>query len=195
MNGEATAGLPTLEGRQVRLRQLGPDDLGALHAVFSDARVMRYWSHAPLHSRDDIAWYLRDIDAGRRHGTHFQWGIERRACAGIIGTLTLFGFDRARSRAEVGYALAQAHWGAGHARDAVRLGLDFAFQLLSLQAVEARVDRGNAASLRLLVALGFVRDDIAPSARIEHDGRLRFILNNDSHSRVDTGHAEFARRR
>ena len=186
MNTDFAAGLPTLEGRRIRLRQIGPDDLSALHAVFSDARVMRYWSHAPLHSREDIAWYLRDIDAGRRLGTHYQWGIERRSDVGIIGTLTLFGFDRGRTRAEVGYALAHAHWGAGHARDALRLALDFAFGTLLLTDVDARVDPDNAASLRLLIAMGFAQYSETPSpAGAEHGPRHHLRLNKDTYIVLD----------
>lgn len=183
MSVDLTDALPTLEGRQVRLRQLGGDDLVDLLAVFSDARVLQYWSHAPLRSAEEIAWYLRDIDAGRRHGTHFQWGIERVASAGVIGTLTLFAFDRRRTRAEVGFALARAHWGAGHAREALRLALDFAFGALLLEAIDARVDPRNAASLRLLVGAGFVQGQDVPSkAGAERGPRVHLHLDADRNS-------------
>ena len=147
--------LPTLEGSRLRLRQLRADDVPALFAVFSDARVMRYWSHAPFRTLDQAAWYLRDIDAGRVTGTHYQWGIVRRSDDRVIGTATLFAFDRPRRRAAIGYALAFEHWGNGYALEALQRLIAFAFSRLSLQRIEADIDARNTASLRLAGKLGF----------------------------------------
>jgi ribosomal-protein-alanine N-acetyltransferase len=183
MNLDLVAGLPMLEGERIRLRPLGSADSAALHAVFSDARVMAHWSHAPLRTMDDIAWYLRDIEAGGRHGTHYQWGIALRAQDATIGTLTLFAFDRQRRRAEVGYALARAYWGLGYAGEALRVALPFAFGALRLDTIEARVDPANVASLRLLVAAGFHDDGdgaVSP-AGAEHGPRRCLSINKNNY--------------
>jgi len=147
--------LPTLEGSRIRLRQLGAGDVPALFSVFSDAQVMRYWSHAPLRTLDQADWYLRDIDAGRASGSHLQWGIAGTDDDVVFGAAILFAFDRTRLRAEIGYALAHAHWRDGYATEALGLLLAHAFTSLSLSAIEADVDERNAASRGLLEKLGF----------------------------------------
>lgn len=149
------AELPILVGERLRLRPLGPVDVPALHTLFADPRVTRYWSHGPLATLDDAAWYLRDVEAGRRHGTRWQWGVARRDDDAVIGTCTLFAPGEADRCAEIGYALGSAHWGHGYAREAVRLLIGHAFGPLGLHQIDADVDPRNAASCRLLEALGF----------------------------------------
>lgn len=148
-------GLATLQGSRIRLRQLGAGDVPALFAVFSDAQVMRYWSHAPLRTLEQAEWYLRDIDAGRASGSHLQWGIASTDDDVVLGATILFAFDRTRRRAEVGYALAHERWRQGYATEALMLLLAHAFTSMSLRAIEADVDARNAASRGLLEKLGF----------------------------------------
>lgn len=175
--------LPTLEGSRIRLRQLGADDVPALFAVFSDAHVMRYWSHSPLRTLEQAKWYLRDIDAGRASGSHAQWGIAGTEDDVVIGATILFAFDRKRRRAHIGYALAHEHWGEGYATEALTLLLAHAFTSLSLSAIEADVDERNVASRGLLEKLGF-KDSGERSVRSyanerDHYG-VKYILHNDT---------------
>lgn len=167
--------LPTLESPCIRVRQLGAADVPALFALYSDARVMRFWSHAPFRSIDQAEWYLRDIDAGRIHGSHYQWGIALRSDDRVIGTVTLFAFDRARRCAEVAYALACDHWRQGHARDAVRLIIDDAFERMAMGRVEANADARNVPSCSLLRRLGFVQCATSNDAE-PNDHVLRFTI-------------------
>lgn len=137
-------GLPVLAG-----------DAEALWAIFSDADTLRYWSHEPFATRDQIAEYLAGIDAGCADGTLFQWAIADAATDALLGTLTLYAWDREHRRAEIGFLLGRAHWGRGLAAEALRAALAFAFGPMNLHRVEANVDPENAASLALLARLGF----------------------------------------
>lgn len=175
--------LPAIEATRVRLRAFRADDVQALFAIYSDARVMRWWSHAALRTLDDAAWLLRDIEAGRANGTHYQWAITLRGNDRVIGTTTLFAFDSARRSATLAYALAFGHRGNGLAREAVRGVLDHAFGDLALQRIEADVDARNAASIRLVRALGFQQSD-TPGAPASADRGLQsgihFVLERAS---------------
>lgn len=151
--------LPRLDAGRVVLRQLTDADVPALHAIFSDPRVMRYWSTAPLADPAAAAALLAEIDAGRRADAFYQWGIARADDA-VIGTVTLFQLVREHRRAEVGYALGADHWGRGLASAAVARLVRHAFEDLGLHRLEADTDPRNAASLRLLERLGFVREGL-----------------------------------
>ncbi len=154
-------GLPTLDGARVRLRAPrqpevdGGTDLDALWPVFSDAEALRFWSHEPFTTRAQAADYLASIDRLRAEGTLFQWAIADAATDALLGTVTLYGWDRTHRRAELGFILGRAHWGRGLASDAVRAALAFAFSEMDLHRVEADVDPENGASLALLARLGF----------------------------------------
>ena len=55
--------MPTLRGARVSLRALRETDLPALHAVFSDAEVTRFWSAPPLADEAAAAALLGEIRA------------------------------------------------------------------------------------------------------------------------------------
>lgn len=57
---------------------------------------------------------------------------------------------------EIGYWLAEEHWGQGYGREAARAMTDHGFETLRLEEVEASYQLGNAASRRILLGLGFV---------------------------------------
>ena len=57
---------------------------------------------------------------------------------------------------EIGYWLAEEHWGQGYGREAARAMTDHGFEVLELEELEASYQLGNAASRRILLGLGFV---------------------------------------
>ena len=58
----------------------------------------------------------------------------------------------------MGYALGRAHWGNGYIWEALNALLAYAFEELGMHRIEADVDPRNAASIRTLERLGFVRE-------------------------------------
>jgi RimJ/RimL family protein N-acetyltransferase len=151
--------LPVLEGERLRLRPVRrTDDVAALLAVFGDPEVMRYWSHPPLSGLDAARAYAAKMEEGFAGRTLFQWVVADREADRLMGTVTLFHWDRENRRTEVGYILGRAHWGRGYAQEAVRAALRFAFTAMDVHRVEADVHPDNEASLRLLERLGFRRE-------------------------------------
>ena len=56
---------------------------------------------------------------------------------------------------EIGYWLAENHWGKGYATEAAQAVTDHAFEVMGLQRMVARYRLGNEASRRILLGLGF----------------------------------------
>jgi len=147
---------------RLRLRFIDSDDVPAVFAIFSDPVVMRYWATPPWttleEAQDNVANCLHDYQSG----TALRLGITLAAHATLIGTCTLFRLDRGNRRAEIGYALARAHWGHGYMREALQAFLAYALVTFDLHRVEADIDPRNAASARTLERQGF-----------QHEGLLR----------------------
>jgi RimJ/RimL family protein N-acetyltransferase len=152
--------LPTIEAKRLKLRMLAEPDLDQMYAIFSDPRSMRYWATPAMASREQIAPYLAGIHDGFRGRSLFQWGIERRGDARIIGTTTLLHLDAGNARAELGYILGSAWWGRGYMHEALTALLCYAFGELKLRRIEADVDPRNAASLKSLGRIGFRREGL-----------------------------------
>lgn len=111
-----------------------------------------------MRAEADARALLDDIQACFAAKSLFQWGVARREDDWVIGTCTLYHLDGRNRRAEIGFALGREHWGRGLMQEALGALLGYAFDTLNLHRVEADVDPGNAASLRLLERLGFVRE-------------------------------------
>lgn len=146
--------LPTINSARLRLRWLTDADVPALFAIFGDAEVMRYWSHGPLKDTDDARGYLNEIRECFAKRELFQWGIELVGSEGIVGTCTLAQLDAQHKRAELGFALARAHWGNGYIAEALPALIQFAFDELDLNRLTADADPRNDASIRALERAG-----------------------------------------
>jgi RimJ/RimL family protein N-acetyltransferase len=151
--------LPVLQGDRIRLRAYRDNDADALFAIYSDPKVMRYWSYSPWSERAQAEAYLRR-NRDYVGDAMLAWAIALRDDDALIGTVTLLGIDRVQGRADVGYALSAAQWGKGLANEAVRLALAHAFDALPLRRIEADVDPRNDGSCRLLERLGFTREGL-----------------------------------
>jgi ribosomal-protein-alanine N-acetyltransferase len=152
--------LPVLQGDRVRLREFRDDDVEALYTIYSDPRVMRYWSYPAWTEPAQAAAYLERVRSASVSEGVFPWAVARNDDDVLIGTTTLWHIDAGNSRAEIGYALASRLWGQGYAQEALRVALGFAFDVLQLRRIEADVDPRNVASCRLLERVGFTREGV-----------------------------------
>ena len=168
--------LPAIAGERVRLRWLEDADVPALLAIFGDAEVMRYWSHGPFASIDDARDYLRQIRECFAKRELFQWGIELIAASQIIGTCTLAHLDAQHRRAELGFALARAHWGHGYMSEILPALVRFAFEDLDLHRLTADADPRNHASIRALSRLGFRPEGILREHYLLHGEKQDAII-------------------
>ena len=151
---------PRLAGARVALRPVRHDDAAAVFAVFGNPRVMRYWSRPALASIAEAQALVENIHDCFARRVLVQWAVVRPADDVLIGTCTLNAIELEHRRCEIGYALGAAYWGQGLAREAVTLAIQFAFEALGLERIEADVDPRNAASLGLLERMGFKREGL-----------------------------------
>lgn len=143
----------TLLTARLTLRPLSIADTDAMHAIFSDAESMRYWSHPPLtrieETREVMEKALVDDDTTR------TWAVttDGRIC---LGWVTLFGVHSRMGW--VGYILSPAARGKGYAEEAVTAALNYGFGAWNLHRVAANIDPRNHRSAGLLLRLGFTQE-------------------------------------
>ena len=139
-------GVPILETPRLRLRPYRAEDVEAMFALYSDPRVMRYWSFPPWTEVAQARTYLDRALAGMDSGEIFPWAIAERDSDVLIGALTLFSLHVEQLRAEVGYSLSPDYQGRGLAAEALRCGLACAIDTLGLVRIEADIDPRNEPS-------------------------------------------------
>lgn len=150
--------LPSLSARRVRLRCLTDQDVPSLFTILGDREVTRYWGHDVLSSVHAATMLLEEIHNKFVDRTLFQWGVALLDTDVVIGTCTLAFLDARNRRAELGFALARAHWGQGYMSEALPTLLGFGFGEMHLHRIWADTDPRNIPSIRVLARLGFRRE-------------------------------------
>jgi RimJ/RimL family protein N-acetyltransferase len=147
-----------LSSPRLTLRWLTSTDAPALFAIFSNPEVMRYWSTPPQRDLSEAIQMVQRVQADYESSSALRVGIERNADGRLVGVCSLFRFDDSQHRAEIGYALGRAFWGAGYMHEALQSFIDYAFYTLHLGRLEADIDPRNRASAKTLERLGFQRE-------------------------------------
>ena len=178
----------TLSTARLLLRPLRKEDASALLDIFSDAKVMRYWSTKPWESIEQAhAMIGRNLEA-MAAGEQLRLGLERNEDGALIGTCTLFSISEQCRRAEIGYVLASHAWGKAFMDEALRSLLNYGFTDMRLNRVEADIDPRNEASARTLERLGFTKEGYLRERWIVgdevSDTALYGLLHRDWHLRA-----------
>lgn len=112
--------------------------------------------------RTAIVQALAERDAGR--SLPLGIGLEEDDESRLVGRLNLAGITRgAFESASLGYWVDQAVGGRGIATHAVRAAVALAFEGLRLHRLQAEVQVGNDASVRVLERCGFAEYGMAPA--------------------------------
>ncbi|MDR1916389.1 MAG: GNAT family N-acetyltransferase [Synergistaceae bacterium] len=143
---------PVLKTEDFILRELTDDDLDAISSIWGSAKVTEKMSSGPLSHEDSIQmlYVLRSLwnnDAGIR------WGVEH--AGQLIGTCGFHNINKGARRGELGYELDYSSWGRGLMRKALQPVLDYGFNIMRFERIEAFLNVDNDRSAALLKKLGF----------------------------------------
>lgn len=149
---------PTLHTARLRLRPFNDTDANALFALHSSAYVLRYWDAPPWSERVRAEKFITTCRQMADEGTGARLAVASVSDEAFIGWCSLTRWNPNYRSASMGYCLDDAAWGHGYATEAARALLQWAFDTLDLNRVQAETDTRNAASARVLEKLGFVRE-------------------------------------
>ncbi|HNT03003.1 MAG TPA: GNAT family protein [Bacillota bacterium] len=145
-----------LEGRNIYFKPLNIIDAEAIHSYASDENVKRFIGWPLMKSLEETRSYIEDMLKRESAGTHLYASVALKSTREIIGTVMIFNFDREANHAEIGYVFHSKHWGKGHGTESVALMCSFAFEILALHKIHARVVDANISSARILEKNGFL---------------------------------------
>jgi ribosomal-protein-alanine N-acetyltransferase len=148
---------PTLLTRRLQLREITAADAQPLMTIHSDASAMRWFGTDPMVDLQQAEKLIDAFAAWRKlPNPGVRWGMALLGSDELIGTCGLFKWNRSWRCCTLGYELAQPVWGMGYMREALTAALDWGFEHMALNRVEAQVHPDNTASLKSVQALGFV---------------------------------------
>lgn len=163
MNGENI-----LRGRKVGLSAVKEADVATVSEWYQDAAFLRLYDSKPAYPQTEkqIAERLRE---GQENRDTYLFAIRLLDSGRIIGLLELDGIAWTHGTTFVSVGIGEeADRGQGYGREAMRLGLRFAFDELNLHRVCLTVFSYNQAAIALYRGLGF-----------QHEGTYREHLLRD----------------
>lgn len=151
---------PVLSTERLTLREISLDDVEFWIRNFSDPEVVELTAFEPPKdleaAKQEIQTYCIDVFKG---DTGIRWGIELRGSPGLIGTLGYYKWVKSGGfSAEMGYDLLKEFRRKGIMKEAMTAGIDYGFQNMHLNRIQAKIDPRNTASLALVNSLGFTRE-------------------------------------
>lgn len=149
--------LPVLANGVLTLRELRMSDAEALLELLTQEEVARFISPPPT-TVDGferfIAWAQRERTAGR----YICFAVVPDGMDTAIGIFQVRQLDPTFNTAEWGFAIGRAFWGSGVFTAAARLTIDFAFDVVGVNRLEARAAVANGRGNGALAKLGAVRE-------------------------------------
>ena len=141
-------GLPTLRGRQVLLREPSASDAPSLFALLTTEEVRRFISPPPA-TVEGVERFIARTARQRAAGTYACFAVTLRGFDTAIGIFQVRETESAFRTAEWGFAIGSPFWGTGVFQEGAELVLEFAFNTIGAERLEARAavlnGRGNGA--------------------------------------------------
>jgi len=152
---------PVLKTERLTLRQLVSNDDNEIFALRSNDNVNKYLDRTPSKSIDDAKTFIQTINENIERNDSVYWAITLNGTDKLIGTICLFDFSDDNLKAEIGYELLPDFQGKGIMQEATSKVIDFGFQHVGINSIEAYTHPGNQRSTRLLEKLNFKRESAA----------------------------------
>ncbi|MFZ6722664.1 GNAT family N-acetyltransferase [Undibacterium sp. Ji49W] len=148
----------TIDTPRLHLRPLRLDDADAILRIRSNPDVMRYMPSAPWTELAQATAMVERDKAAMLKGDFARLGLIRKTDNLFLGSCILFHLDAGCRRAEIGYEMDAAVWGQGYMHEALVALLNYGFNEMNLNRVEADIAPHNLGSAKTLERLGFIQE-------------------------------------
>lgn len=149
------AAFVVLQTERLVLRRLVPDDLPALHALYRDPVVRRFFpdgTRSLEETREELEWFLQGHP---RHPELGLWASVERATGAFLGRCGLLPWTiDGVAEVELAYLIDPRRWGEGLATEAARAIVRHAHGALQLDRLICLIDPENVASVRVAQKVG-----------------------------------------
>ena len=152
---------PRLNSDRLVLRSLASPDIPRIFALRSSLVVAKYLDRPLMLDPSAAEAYLEKMQQGVSDGKWIIWGIHFEE-EGFVGSICLWNLSEEKSTAEIGYELLPSFQGRGIMSEAIPLVLQYGFQIMGLDRIEAEVHPQNLPSIALLKKYSFKAPDEPP---------------------------------
>jgi ribosomal-protein-alanine N-acetyltransferase len=149
---------PILTTERLILRSLEVSDDQQLFKLRSNKRVNKYIVRPKQKNIKEIRTFINKINDGINNNEWIYWVITLKDNPTLIGDICFWNFSEEKTVAEIGYELDPAFQGNGIMSEALKKIIEFGFQVIELETIEAYTHKNNNNSTKLLQKYNFKQD-------------------------------------
>ena len=149
---------PNLESERLILREVTEADVSEVFDIRSDALTMQYIPRPLAKTKQDALDHINMIKKGSLDNEFINWAISIKGDNKLVGMICLLRMQLQNYRSEIGYVLHPAYHGKGIMDEALKVVIQYAFNILNFHSIEAVIDPHNLASEKLLIKNYFVKE-------------------------------------
>jgi RimJ/RimL family protein N-acetyltransferase len=146
---------PILATERLTLRQLVIADEQEIFTLRSDGEINKYLDRQVSNTIDDARNFINKVNENINKNDSLYWAITLSHRNILAGTICLFGFSDENNKCEIGYELLTNFQGQGIMKEAAEKVIDYAFNTIKVQKIEAFLHRDNQRSIKLLEKFSF----------------------------------------
>lgn len=148
---------PILKTDRLVLRKLEGKDDKAIFKYQSDKDNFPYVDMPVYTNIEEARSYICKMNNGIYNNKWIIWAIVDRYTDNILGTISIWNISKEKSKAELGYGLFPGNIGKGIMSEALKLVVEYGFNTIGLDTIEAYTNVLNKKSISLLEKNNFTQ--------------------------------------
>lgn len=148
-------GTQTIETERLTLRKFKAEDAAAMYKNWaSDPEVTKFLTW-PTHTSVEISeWVIGDWVKNYENDNYYQWAIVLKEIDEPIGGIAAVQLNEDVGMAHIGYCIGRNWWHQGITSEALKAVIDFFFDQVEANRIEARFDPRNPNSGKVMAKCG-----------------------------------------
>jgi ribosomal-protein-alanine N-acetyltransferase len=155
-------GTKVIQTERLMLREFTMDDAEAMYQNWAkDAEVTKFLRWQPHANLDVTRELLRQWVSSYEDPSYYSWLIVLKDENVPIGSIGIFDVSEMDESAEIGYCMGKNWWGKGLMTEALKAVIQFGFEEVGFNRLEAFYNINNPASGRVMQKAGVKLEGIA----------------------------------
>ncbi len=152
---------PCIESDEIVLKQIDKADAIDLYAINGNEKLYRYKPGAPRKTLAAVENMIGHYERDFHKKTIIFLGIYLKTEGSkLVGVAEIFDLDKKVNSVTLGYTLNDAYWGRGIATKTTALMVDYLFNTIEVNRIQAFVMPVNEKSKEVLLRNGFVHEGL-----------------------------------
>lgn len=157
---------PVLQSDQLVLKKIEEIHLQELFAIYDNEHVFQYCGILPKHNIQTVSKMIGHFERDYQKKSRVKWGVFHKNQDTLLGIIESMDFNQKVNMVTIGYFLAEEYWGKRIATEAVRLLVNFLFEEVQINRIQAEVMPANEVSKKVLLKNGFLKEGLLRQASL-----------------------------